>query len=303
MVIGCNPKKKEKNSEDNSRQDTLEVRHVKLDTTTRKDTLGFNLLQNGVEPMPLPIIDGIPEKEGFDISSETDSELLIEPKIMDEPQDSIIIPLADAPLEDFPFNIAGKIEVEFGGGKVYTCSCQFVAKYILITAAHCIKLGSEEAKRITFFLKYNKGSYEKSYAIEDMVYWSSYTNVGSYDDYAFLKVGENKEVPNYWLGIASAPTSRRTNSMGYPGNIKGGEVLQNIKGYTDGRIPYGSYYYMTEIPFGAGSSGGAWFNEDGYIVGINSFTTSDTKNTMFSSYLGKDDLVFKLFGEAKNRFE
>ena len=85
--------------------------------------------------------------------------------------------------------------------------------------------------------------------------------------------------------------------MGYPSNIKDGSVLQNISGYTDGRIPYGQYYYMTENPFGPGSSGGAWFNEDGYVVGINSFGVRGTPNTMFSSYLGKDNLVFNLFEE------
>lgn len=302
IVMACNPKKNDKKSSDNQKQDSLPVRYVKLDTTAKKDTLGFNLLQEQVEPLPLPILDEVPEMEGFDISSETESELLIEPKFSELHQDSVLTPLADAPLNEYPFNIAGKIQVDFGGGEVYTCSCQFVDKYILMTAAHCIKIGSKEAKRITFFLKYNRGSYEKSYVIEDMIYWSSYKNVGSYDDYAFLKVGDNEDVPNYWLGIASAPSSRRTNSMGYPSNIKNGAVLQNVKGYTDGRIPYGLYYYMTDNPFGPGSSGGAFFNEDGYVVGINSFGVSNTPNTMFSSYLGKDDLVFKLFEEAKRRF-
>lgn len=302
LVISCNPKKSsDNNSDDKNNQDSLSVRYVKLDTTRQKDTLGFNIFTKEVEPLPLPILDEVPALEGFDISSETQSEILIEPKVDTILGDSLI-PMADAPLNEYPFNIAGKIQIEFGDGRIFSCSCQFVAKYILMTAAHCIKMNGLEAKKITFMLKYNNGSSDKIFVVEDMIYWSSYKNVGSYDDYAFLKINKNNEVPNYWLGIASAPTSRRTNSMGYPSNIKDGSVLQNISGYTDGRIPYGQYYYMTENPFGPGSSGGAWFNEDGYVVGINSFGVRGTPNTMFSSYLGKDNLVFNLFEEAKKRF-
>lgn len=295
FIFGCNENKVNQNNQD---ENSLSINQIKLDTTLNFKNFWIESKIDSITPMPLPEIS-IDSLE-YSISNSANIFVKIPPKLNKE--DFEIAPLKDAPMNQFPYWITGRILMDFGSDGMSSCTCQFVSKYILMTAAHCLVKNGREARSIVFELGYNSGTSVKRYIVQDAIYLSSYRKVGSYDDYAFLEISKNDVVPNSWLGIDPNINYHLTNSMGYPSNIKRGEVLQSIQGYLDGRLINNAYYYMKKNPFGPGSSGGAWFDKDGYLVGINSFTVKSLPNTVFSSYLGRDNLVIRLYNEAQKRF-
>ncbi|WP_034043150.1 trypsin-like serine peptidase [Wocania ichthyoenteri] len=299
ILYSCNQQNKSNQKNDNIyNDDTIDIfGHIELDTS-KVSELDFKDIEE--IPVPLPLIkrDSVIQS----LKNVPFATTVLFPKV-DSIASKINI-LGDANLNDYPYNISGKLKSYYRSqpNRVYSCSCQLVEKKIIITAAHCIFLKREQPYRMVFHAQYKNGVSLGTYVIQDAVYFNSYKGVGSYDDYALLEINRDSKLPNNWLGIKSGPTNRNTYSMGYPKNIRSGEVLQSILGNTDGRIPYGTYLYMTNNPFKQGSSGGAWFS-NGYVVGINSFGYEDEPNVMYSSWLGKDNNVFKLYEYAKKRFD
>ena len=116
------------------------------------------------------------------------------------------------------------------GGGGYRCSAQFISKYVILTAAHCVR-DSETGqffKDFRFALQYHNAAYSRLYsyrcaATKQGWVGHDYSHYGY--DYAMLLA--NGPTRTGWFGTTWNWQGRYDNAtkLGYPGGITGGELI------------------------------------------------------------------------------
>ncbi|MEL6306070.1 MAG: trypsin-like peptidase domain-containing protein [Bacteroidota bacterium] len=186
-------------------------------------------------------------------------------------QDSIQ-PLGDANIGLRPYNLTGRLSFIKNGIESY-CTCQFVDYDIVITAAHCVFDLSTKRWHENFvvYQGYRNGTYRKRHAYKlvrfPVEFWKAKKthNVAEWD-YAFIKLYSKSEEGHFGIKTLGSAT---VSVVGYPRNIKNGEVLQvEHSKQISNRLPY--RYLIVPSNFREGSSGGAWYDSSYYVRSVTS---------------------------------
>ncbi len=223
---------------------------------------------------------------------------LVNPKIIAKPfspKNALHTPAkADSPTEadvnEYPFSTAGKLYFTEGDGSEHSCSAQFVASNVLLTAAHCVrdKETGEYYTNFKFHQGYRKGEEkDKIYGVSAATR-SSWVVGGGEDtnrkvDYGFIITETESQLG--WLGVEIGFNYDDFYAIGYPSNYSDGKVLQQVNGHNAG-VEDG-VAAMSNNPYGSGASGGAWIvdkEDGGYAIGNNASHKHDDPNTDYGPY-------------------
>jgi hypothetical protein len=194
-----------------------------------------------------------------------------------------------------PLSLAGKLHFTTAEGDMW-CSAQFVARRLLLTAAHCIQ-DNKTGRWYTNFLfdaQYERGRYTKRFGARCMAAKQGWVSPGPEHwvfDYGFILVDADSADGFFgtqwnWKGLHN-----RATKIGYPNGVEGGELMQVLNGaltFENGVIAMRHGNLLD----GHGSSGGAWvalytpvFNPSAnYAVSITSFTIANRPGTSFGPY-------------------
>lgn len=210
-------------------------------------------------------------------------------------------------LSQAPFNSAGRLffvnPKDPKNNKNHSCTAQFVAPNVLMTAAHCLmdNIGNRY-ERFVFDLGYKNNKSVRSFVgsnkcifVNDQ--WSGRVGDTKFD-YGFIRVEQDYRGPV--IPLIYYRSFPDVTSFGYPGSQKD---FVNMKGVYGEVTSESGYLLMNNNPMGMGSSGGAWVvNIDGkyHAVGLNSFSWPDRPNSTFSPYF--DDNVRQQLELAKFYF-
>lgn len=210
-----------------------------------------------------------------------------------------------------PFKTAGKLYFTDDLGVNKYCSAQFIKNAnVLLTAGHCVRnaVTKKWHRNFAFYPMYSNGSAVTSIGWQCATTWSSYTDKisGWYQnwgkDYALIYTKSQSR--NGYLGYRINNTTSLTTAIGYPGNYGMGQYLMKVSGVRGNMT--GSVAKMPDNPMRSGNSGGAWIvdlkdsNVNGnYIVGINSFSYQNDKNSNYSPVF--DDAFNTLLNFGSNK--
>jgi V8-like Glu-specific endopeptidase len=210
-----------------------------------------------------------------------------------------------------PFNAVGKLGAKFGTS-VGTCTAQFVAEGVLLTAAHCIQDpdSGDFAEQVVFLQQYRAGKQTAVFrgvcggAPAGFMEGEQFERYGY--DYALVVV-DKPQRKGIGLGILTdydpgqvAPVV----AVGYPGAMANGEVMQVVSGevkiVTADGIPENSLVVLVHgvKDFTQGSSGGAWISKPSsrpgrgvnQAIAVVSFGSPDLPGMSFAAYLTAEKL-------------
>jgi len=208
-----------------------------------------------------------------------------------------------------PLIFAGKLFFTKPDGD-FMCSAQFVAKRVLLTAAHCVRDDETGAfwKNFTFFLQYDKGRASARYTsncVATLKSWVQKSNEKYLSDFAMIQV--NADSKTGWFGTEwnwQGAYSRAT-KIGYPVGISSGEVIQVLSG------PIAVGEGLVQLSHGdpnqqGGSSGGAWIGDydtqndanRNHVISVESFGFKDKPGVDYGPYF--DGRVKQLYDYVSN---
>ena len=196
---------------------------------------------------------------------------------------------------DKPFRHGGLLVFTTPSGASNACTAQFVDNdRVLMTAAHCImdRTTLQWNRNFMFYQEYRNGKYSKA------IDWKCASILSQFEvpgidamsaDYGFFYMAADSHHGHY-QSVANAGHQTWV-SLGYPQNYGSGQYMYAVNGQSMG-APRNKIVGMADNPFvGGGSSGGPWLadyksgsDEYNYVIGINSFTSPNYPNSMFSPY-------------------
>lgn len=208
-----------------------------------------------------------------------------------------------------PLVFAGKLFFSKPDGD-YVCSAQFIAKNVLLTAAHCVRddTSGDFWKNITFFLQYDKGRASAKYTQNCVATFNTWVQPGSekyLSDFAMILVNEDSKTGWFgtqwdWQGAYNKATK-----IGYPSGIANGEVIQILPG------PISVSEGIVELRHGdpneqGGSSGGAWIGDydtkgdpqRNHVISVESFGFEGKPGVDYGPYF--DDRIKQLYDYVSN---
>jgi hypothetical protein len=152
-----------------------------------------------------------------------------------------------------------------GDSRTWMCSAELVGD-VLMTAAHCVHSDGRWHYDVVFLLGYQNGTYRQAINWECTAMWSGWAQGSWSADYAFIKLRSTApDALGMHLGIPPKPWR----AMGYPGEAPyDGQFLYRADGQFGGAS--GLTIKMAGNTLAKGSSGGAWINDDGFAIGLNS---------------------------------
>lgn len=192
-------------------------------------------------------------------------------------------------------------------GEDKQCSGQFIDTKVVLTAAHCLrsqKTGKYNVD-VTFAWQYHRGQYKKQLRGECLATFNGWVQKGDSEeaedrtwkwDYALIRVGE--DYGNFGWHLDWRGEYGSANSIGYPGGLEEGEVIQ---------VEGGSLFFP-KSPEGVvglrtknrrergGASGGAMvanFNTNNvqganHVISVNSYTMGGDESVQYGPYLTSD---------------
>ena len=212
-------------------------------------------------------------------------------------------------VNQMPLIFAGKLFFTKPNGD-FMCSAQFIAKRVLLTAAHCVR--DDETgkfwKNITFFLQYDKGRASAKYTESCAATFNSWVQPGNekyLSDFAMILVNEDSR--NGWFGMQWnwQGAYNQATKIGYPVGISKGEVIQVLSG------PIAVGNGLVELRHGnpneqGGSSGGAWIGNydssnspsDNHVISVESFGFKNKPGVDYGPYF--DERIKKLYDYVGN---
>jgi hypothetical protein len=210
-------------------------------------------------------------------------------------------PRASGDVQTRPLRWAGKLFFSANGDGA-SCSAQFIAPRVLLTAAHCVRDAASGAWHddITFYLKFDRGYYDgeyPAYCTLTKAGWVQDSNDRYMYDYALIVVDDDSATGNMGLHFNYRVNQyARATSIGYPAAIRGGEVIQTVHGPVTASIFEGVLRLAHgDRPPRQGSSGGAWVGKYSrnqgnvnYAISVNSFNLGDDNTVMYGPYLGEE---------------
>lgn len=175
-------------------------------------------------------------------------------------------------------------------GDVGSCSGSIVSDTgLLLTAAHCID-NYVDPSDIRVYLPYQNREYKASIIKK----WNQYVI-----DAAFLQIQETVKDLKYSRIKESVPQQdQKVFAITYPGGM---QLMQSVGNIKEVEVqPYGVFVNTTTF-FGAGSSGGALFSDQGEVLGLTN--THRDKDSNGKADRGSGDGTFQtVFGAWKDLF-
>jgi hypothetical protein len=226
-----------------------------------------------------------------------------------------------------PYKWAGRLVYYDAKAKTgYSCSAQFIAKRILLTAAHCVFNIDQNAyyspQNMAFILQYQNGTGTQVYhavctaTLTGYSYPSNYASMSAADknnafltasqwDYGMVLVDADSATGFFTVQTDWKGKWRGATRIGYPEEILGTEIVQRAHGLVffadDVPIFEKSYpglvaHWQDNARFTHGSSGGAWVaaagSEEGdqknVVISLNSFHVSSDLTAAGTSLPGAE---------------
>jgi len=294
LIVGsCERGKKSTSEIELNQEDAFYI--VEVDSTEQAEVISLQDNMQDVQSMELPEykgkLDELPDLTEFRPSNFVNDSL------------DIGI-LKDADIDSYPYSTSGLLLVDDRNGRTFSCSCQFVSKTVVLTAAHCLydKKRRIELRNIRVLQGYRNGNFRKRHVASRWGMSPRYdsakkTSDEARYDYAFIKVRSSSDWGN--LGLITSHGTSGVTVMGYPSNIKRGNVLQQFIQNTSNRLPYNMFVISNSGNFYKGSSGGAWFTRDYNAMSVTSmgFTTSNGYKILVGSIF--DSHTWDLYDNVK----
>lgn len=204
-----------------------------------------------------------------------------------------------------PFYAGGKLFFTRPSGSDHSCTAEFVAPDILLTAAHCVYAFMESGynSRVMFFLRFD-GVGTDYYPTECVVVPSQFIGNGDMSyDYAFIRTTKNFNGNSIKLA-AYVREYGGVQSIGYPSNFYNAKYMYRFVG--DVSRFNEKFNQISGNPMGGGSSGGAWIayiEREFWAVGLNSFADPrDAGSNIVISPVFDDDF-FDYYQKAVDRVD
>jgi hypothetical protein len=218
-----------------------------------------------------------------------------------------------------PLKWVGLLVFKNAKGDTFSCTAQFIAPRVLLTAAHCVRDQSTgewyDTSKMFFFLQYQNDNASDIYKVICTGHLSNYVpklspsatddakqqafeNAMQYD-YAMVLVNHDSitghfKVDTDWLG--KHPMAYQ---IGYPGAIEGGMIVQRDPGLLAFSLsrPNEMILMHTNPNMTEGTSGGAWIAnfsasespDDNVVVGVTSFGMPAWPGITFGPYFRQEN--------------
>jgi len=220
-----------------------------------------------------------------------------------------------------PLKWVGLLVFQNAKGQTFSCTAQFIAPKVLLTAAHCVRDNTTgewyDTAKMYFFLQYQNDNASDIYKVVctgHLAGWAPKVAANATDDekeaaaenafqydYAMILVNHESitghfKVETEWLG--KHPTAVQ---IGYPGAIEGGMIIQRDPGLLALSLsrPNEIILMHTNPNMTEGTSGGAWIAnfataekpDENVIIGVTSFGNGSWPGVTFGPYFRQENYV------------
>jgi hypothetical protein len=200
----------------------------------------------------------------------------------------------EASPSSYPLRWAGRLFWSRPGNGQWvdnSCSAQFIAPNMILTAAHCVRNDAtgEWGRNFQFALQFDRGRYSHVYQPHclgtrpDAFQQGSDTMSWRARDYALILTAQPSQTGHFGWQLDWRGAYPEATALGYPLDIQQGNVMQVMSGPLFFPSDLGGMVVMRgAIPgFGPGASGGAWignFNTDNWKAGNRVISVSAARN-------------------------
>jgi hypothetical protein len=197
-----------------------------------------------------------------------------------------------------PLYWAGKILYTMPDGRDSWCSAQFIARNLVLTAAHCVTRDKDWVKNLTFALEFENERYVHLYRTRCFAVlngWFTEDESKWGYDFAVALTTEESQTGSFGQHTNWGGTYTTATTIGYPQTMQDGEVIQVDSG------PVTLLGDIAQLHHGVtlsqkGRSGGAWVgkfsgskgdNKNNYAISVNSFQRGEgSDGNMYGPILG-----------------
>jgi len=195
---------------------------------------------------------------------------------------------------------AGKLNLQLPDGSLHYCTVMFIEDNVAITAAHCIRPnGQPNAPEYTLLnIEIVVSGATQTFSIKSVCTTSpaEWTTVADEYlriryDYAFIKIiGDIASIPGNPKNIRGNAFGKDVFALGYASASAPSTVSSRVE--RDVLHPTIASFETGQLGFTRGTSGGAWVDEEGRVVSINSSYAravyDPMKMRVFGPLLGRD---------------